>query len=110
MAGGTVDNWVVGHVLTVVDHNGPEVDEGEQDQVGDLVKRQDHWVDVVGQGLEVTVDWVEGMGGEWSADQPLVVRLVQGLVDTRPVQPSVSQVDTTVGEEDESGVLDQQFP
>lgn len=51
--------------------------------------------------MEVTVNWMESMGSVWSGDQPFVMRLVQGPVNTRPVQPSMQQIDTTVSEHDE---------
>ncbi|KAH3673462.1 hypothetical protein WICPIJ_009773 [Wickerhamomyces pijperi] len=105
VASSTVDDRVVGHVLTVVDHHGPEVDEGEKKQVRHLVQWEDKRVDVVWQGLHVAVNRVEGVGGERSRDQPLVVWLVERLVDTWPVQPSVDQVDAEVSEHDEGWEL-----
>jgi hypothetical protein len=48
VAGGAVDDGVVGEVLAVVDHDGPEVDKDEEEDVGHLLQREDKGEDVVG--------------------------------------------------------------
>lgn len=102
---GTVNHWVSGQVLTVMDHHGPEVHKREQDQITELVKWEKEWVDVIWQGLTVTINWVEGMRCKWSCNQPLVMWLMKHLVNTWPVKPSMDQVDTKVGKHDERWVL-----
>lgn len=61
---------------------------------------------MVGHGLGETVERVEGVGGEGGGHNPLVVRLVQTLVDERMVQPTVDPVDAEIGEHDKEGELE----
>lgn len=110
VAGSTVDDRVVGEVLAVVDHNGPEVDKDEEEDVGHLLQREDEGEDVVRDGLHEAVDGVEGMAGKGRRHDPLVVRLVQVLVDPRVVQVSVNPVDPEIGEDEEEGELEDVVP
>jgi hypothetical protein len=48
---------------------------------------------MVWDGLEIAIEWVEGVRCEWSGNDPFVVWLVETLVDSGPVQPSVDKVD-----------------
>ena len=48
VAGGSVDDGAVGDVFTVVDHDGPDVDEHEESNVGELLQREEEREDVVG--------------------------------------------------------------
>ena len=57
--------------------------------------------DVVRERLEVTVDWVESVCGEGGGNDPLVVWLVDVLVDERVVFQSVNPVNAVIGEEEE---------
>lgn len=43
VAGGSVDHRAVGNVFTVVDQDGPEVDETEKENVGELLERKNEW-------------------------------------------------------------------
>ncbi len=45
---------------------------------------------------------MKGVGGEGRWDDPLVMRLVQVLVDQRMVKPAMDPVDGHVGEEQEA--------
>lgn len=110
VAGGAVDDGAVGHVLAVVDHNGPEVDKNKKPDGRELVQREQHREDVVRQRLRPPVHRVEGVRRERRRHDPLVVRLVQVLVHARVVQAPVDQVDHGVGEEDEEGVLQPLVP
>ena len=105
VAGGAVDDGRVGDVLAVVDEDGPDVDEGEEGDVGELLQREQEREDVVGQALREAVQRVEGVAGEGRGHDPLVVRLVQGPVHLRVVQPAVDPVDAKVREEHEDGEL-----
>lgn len=58
----------------------PDVDEGEQRNVCELVEREQEREDVVGDTLREAIERVESMAGEWRGDNPLVMRLVQVLV------------------------------
>jgi len=110
VAGGAVDGGRLRDELAVVDQDGPDVDEDEQRDVGDLLQREEEGEHVVGDGLREAVERVEGVRGERRRHDPLVVRLVQGLVDGRVVQAAVDQVDEEVGEEEEERELQDVVP
>lgn len=105
MAGGAVDDGTVGNVLTVVDHDGPDVDEGEEGHVGEFLQGEEEGEEVVGQRLREAVERVEGVRGVGCGNDPFVVRLVEGLVQAGVVQAAVDPVDEEVGEEEEDGEL-----
>lgn len=105
MARGAIDDGRVGHVLAIMDHDGPDLDEGEERDVGELLQREDEGEEVVGHALAVAVERVEGVAGERRRHDPFVVRLVQALVEDRVVQGAVDPVDAEVGEEDEQREL-----
>lgn len=92
------------------DHHGPNVDEGEQDQIAELVERQDEGENVVGHALREAVERVEGVRGVRRGHDPLVVRLVQVLVDGRVVQGTVDPVDSAIGEHQEYRELRDDVP
>ena len=110
MAGGAVDDRVVGVVLAVVDHDGPEVDEHEEADVRHLLQREDEGEHVVGDALRKPVDGVESVAGVGRRHDPLVVRLVQVLVDGRVVKTAVDPVDAEIGEHDEERELEEVVP
>ncbi|KAB8349513.1 hypothetical protein FH972_023539 [Carpinus fangiana] len=110
VAGGTVDDEVVGGVLAVVDHDGPQVHKGEEADVGELGEGEDEGEDVVGDALGEAVERVEGVAGKGGRHYPLVVGLVQVLVDAWVVQAAVDPVDEEVGEADEEGDLQDVVP
>ena len=107
MAGGAVHNGTVGDVFTIVNEDGPEVDEAKEEDVGHLLQREDEGEDVVRHTLGPAVKWVESVRGVGTGHDPLVVRLVQGLVDAGVVQTTVDPVDEEIGEADEEGELDE---
>ena len=100
-----IDDWAVSDVLTVVNQDSPDVDEGEEEDVGEFLQREQEREDVIGQGLSPAVQWVEGVRGVRRWHNPFVVRLVKGFVQTRVVETTVDPVDEEVGEEDEEGEL-----
>jgi hypothetical protein len=53
--------------------------------------------------LGISVYWVERMARERSRDQPLVVRLVQMLVQERVVQDAMNPVHKVICEDQEAG-------
>lgn len=108
VVGGAVDELfepVAGDHVAVVDENGPHLDEDEEAQVEVLLGREDEDEDVVGQRLDVAVERVEGEGGPGRGHNPLVVRLVDVLVDAGVVLEAVDPVDEQVvpDHEDERG-------
>lgn len=110
MACSTVDNGVVGEVLAIVDQNAPEVDEDEEEDICSLLEREDEGENVVGHRLGETIQRVESMAGVRSGHDPLVVRLVQVLVDEWVVKVAVNPVDTEVGKEQEERELEDIVP
>lgn len=106
VAGSTVDNGVVAEVLAIVDEDGPEVDEDEEEDADPLLHGEEEGENVVWQTLETTVDGMESVAGEGSGHNPLVVSLVKVLVDARVVQVAVNPVDAEVAEDDEGGELE----
>lgn len=105
MASGAIDNWRVRHVLSVVDHDSPDLDESEESNVGKLLKWEHEWEKVVRHALAVSVERVESVRGVWCRHDPLVVRLVESLVDKRVVQATMDPVDAEVGKHQEQREL-----
>ena len=56
---------------------------------------------MIGDGLRIAVYWMEGVAGEWGRHDPLMVGLVNMLVQEWEVQPSVDPVDTIIREKEE---------
>lgn len=110
VAGSAVDDRIVSVVFAVVDQDGPDIDEDEENDVGEFLQREYEGESMVGETLRVTVEGMEGVRGIWSRHNPLVVRLVQVPVDERVVQASVDPVDAEIGEGDEEGELNQVPP
>lgn len=105
VASGSIYNWAVGYVLSVVNEHGPEVDKAEQDDVGHFLQREDEGKHMIRHTLGPTVEGVEGVRGEWTRHNPLVMRLMKGLVDTWVVEATVNPINKEVGEEDEQREL-----
>lgn len=105
MACRTVQDRTVGHVLAVVDKDCPELYKEEKSKVRDLLQREDEGEDVVGHGLHPAVYRVECNRGVGSGHDPLVMRLVEGLVDERMMQTSVDEVDAEIRKEEEEREL-----
>ena len=106
VASSAVDDGRVGVVLPVVDEDGPDVDEGEESYVGELLEREEKREQVVGGGLREAIEGMEGVGCVRSGHDPFVVWFMQGLVDKRMVQAAVDPVDAEIGEENEEGKLE----
>lgn len=106
VAGGAIDDGVVRHELAIVDQDGPEVDKDEEQNKRHFLQGEKEGKDVVGDGLGEAVEGVEGVGGEGSGHDPLVVRLVKTLVDERVMQPAMDPVDAEIGKHDEEGELE----
>lgn len=105
MAGRAVDDGTVGHVLAVVDHDRPDVDEAKERDVREFLQGENKRKDVVRQRLRPAVHRVEGVRCVRRRHDPFVVRLVQGFVQARMVQAAVNPVDEEIGEEDKEGEL-----
>jgi len=105
MASSTIDDRRVVRVFAVVDQDGPDVDEDEEEDVCEFRKWEQEGEDVVGKALGVAVGGVERVRGEGRGHDPLVVRLVDVFVDAWVVETAVDPVDGRVGEEEEEREL-----
>lgn len=103
---GPVDHffqWAVADHVGVVNQNRPAVDKDKQTHVDEAVQGEDVDEDVVGQRLRVAIERVERVRGKRSRYEPLVMRLVDVLVQSRVVLEPVDPVDARVGEDEEEG-------
>lgn len=106
VASSSVDHRAVGHILAIMDQDSPEVNESKEEDVGELLEREDEREQVVGHTLGPAIQRVESMRGVRARHDPLVVRLVQRFVDARVVQAAVDPVNAKIGERDEQWELD----
>ena len=100
-----IDDLAVHCVFTVVNHDGPDVDEGEEANVSPLVQWEDEGEDVIRNTLGEAVYGMKGMTSKGGWDNPFVMRLVERLVDARVMQPAVDEVDAEVGKGNEKWEL-----
>ena len=105
MAGSSVNNGRVVRILAIMNQDSPDVDTNKQEDIGKLGKREQEREDVIGQTLGIAVQWMESVRGIGSRHDPLVVWLVDVLVNERVVEIAVNPVDERVGEEEEKGKL-----
>lgn len=87
-------------VVTIVDHNSPDVHKDKEAKVDPLVEGKEKRVDVVGKALCKAVNGVEGVAGKRGGDNPLVVQLVE-VLEAAVVQTPVDPVDAHVRKEEE---------
>lgn len=106
VASSSVDHRAVGYILAIMDQDSPEVNESKEEDVGELLEREDEREQVVGHTLGPAIQRVESMRGVRARHDPLVVRLVQRFVDARVVQAAVDPVNAKIGERDEQWELD----
>src|SRR2546421_11821408 len=95
-----IDDGTIGNVFSVVNHYGPEVDEGKQAHIGQFLQRKDEWEDMVWQALGKAVQRVKGVARKRGRHYPFVVRFMKRLVDSGVMQTTVDPVDEEVGEEE----------
>ena len=92
---------MTGDHVRVVDKHRPNIHAHEECKVEVFLDREEVREDMVGERLEVTVDGVESVCGEGGGYDPLVVWLVDVLVDTWVVLQSMDPVNAVIGEEEE---------
>lgn len=81
MTSRSIDDWRVHDEFSVVDKDGPHVDEDEQPNISNLLKREDEWEDVVWDRLGESIKRVESVGRKRSRHDPLMMWLMQRLVN-----------------------------
>ena len=95
----------------------PEVNRDEKCEVELSLHREKEDEEMIRERLGESIDWVEGMGSERSRNcsrvsariksiksertYPLMMRLVEDLVNHRDMEPAVDPVDAEVGKEQE---------
>ena len=79
-------------------HDGPDVDEYKQYDVGEFLKRKDEGENVIGYALCKAIKWVKSVAGERSGHNPLVMGLVEIFIYRWVVKTSVNPVDPKVRE------------
>ena len=96
VASGAIDDGRIGYVLAVVDEYGPDVHEDEEEDVCELLEREDEREDVVRDGLSEAVERVECVRGVGRRHDPFMVWFVQTPVDAWVVETAVDEVDAEV--------------
>ena len=76
----------------------PDVHKDEQRKIGPTVDGEDEWEEVVWNRLEVSIYGVERMRSKGRRHDPLVMGLVDMLIEEGKVQPAVNPVHQVVGE------------
>ena len=97
-------------VVPIMNRNCPHIDEDEENQVSNLVQREEKWVDVVRAALEESINRMEGMTGVWCRHFPCMMIFVDSFVEVLAVKTSVNPIDTKVCEEYERHNLEQNSP
>jgi len=92
---------VAGDHIRIVNEHRPNVHPDKECEVEMLLDGEEVGEYMVGEGLEVTVEWVESVCGEGRGHDPFVVWLVDVLVDTWVVFPSVNPVNAVISEDEE---------
>lgn len=110
MARSSVNNRAVHDEFAVVNEDRPHVDEDEQTNISHLLKWEDEWEDVVWDTLRKSIKRVESVGRKWCRHNPLMMWLMQRLIDKWVVQTAVNEVDEEVGEEEEERKLEPLVP
>ena len=106
VARSTVQDWAVGNVFSIMDEDGPDLNEDEEAEVGELLEREEEREDVVWDTLEEAVNRVEGNGSVGCRHDPFVVGLMKCLVDKRVVETAVDEVYEAICEENEEWELE----
>ena len=89
----------------LTNEDSPEVDEGEKGNICELLEREDERKEVVWYTLREAIHRVEGVAGVRCRHNPLVMRLVQGPVNSGMMQTPVDPVDAQIGEDNEQWKL-----
>lgn len=111
---------MTGDHVRIMNEDAPEVDRNKKCEVQVPLNREKEDEQVVRERLSEAIDRVERMGCEWrrychrvsvndeqrtesERTYPLMMRLMQSLVDKRYMEPAVYPIDAEVGEQQEPG-------
>lgn len=92
---------VTGNHIRIVDEDRPDIHADEEGEVEVFLDGEEVWEDMVGERLEVPVEWVESVCGEGGGNDPLVVWFVDVFVDEWVVFQSMNPVNAVIGEDKE---------
>ena len=101
---GSIDNVlqpVAGDHIRIVNKHGPNVHTDKECEVEVFLNGEDVGEDMVGERLEVTVDWMESVCGEGGGYDPFVMWLVDVLVDKGVMLQPVDPVYAVIGADEE---------
>jgi len=96
-----VDDFGSKHIVAIVNHDRPDVNEHEDGNIEPLLHGNNVYKQMVRNRLSITIKRMESMGSERGRDDPLVVGLVETLVKDRVMEPTVDPIDTKIGEHKE---------
>lgn len=96
-----VNNLGTKHVVAIMNHDCPDVDEHENGDIEPLLHGNNVDKQVVWNRLSISIERMESMGSERGRDDPFVMGLVETLVKNRVVEPTMNPVDTKIGEHKE---------
>lgn len=76
MASCAIDDRRVGNILTVMNEDGPDIDEAKKRDVCELLQGEQEGENVIWYRLCEAIEWMEGVAGVWRWHDPFVVWLV----------------------------------
>lgn len=94
-----------GEMVALTNEDSPEINEGEECHICELLEREDEGEKVVRYALREAIHGVEGVAGVRGRHYPFVVRFVQRLVDFGVMQAPMDPVDKQIREENEQWEL-----
>ena len=86
-------------------HDGPDVDEHEETNVGKLLQREQIREHMIWHALSKAIQRMERMARKRRRHDPLMMRFVQRLVHHWMMQPPVNPIDTHIGKADKEWEL-----
>jgi len=60
MTSGSIQDWRIGYIFTVMNEDGPDLDEEEETEISKFLEGEDEREEVVGERLHPAIDGVEG--------------------------------------------------
>src|SRR5437879_6062436 len=101
----SINNWIIGNILPIVDEDRPDIYRNKESDVGELVEGKDKWEDVVRNGLCKPIKGMKSMTRIRSRYDPFMVWLMQYLIDHRMMQSSMNPINPEIREKQEKREL-----
>jgi hypothetical protein len=105
-----VDNGGIGYIFTVVDHDGPDIDEDEQEDVSEFLEGKDEREDVVRNRLSPAIKGMECVTGIGRRHDPFMMGLMQRLVNKGMMKTAVNEIDPEICKDEEERELEVVVP